>query len=202
MKSLFNNKLRFFVDVETTGFDPIRNDVVSLAMIVTDQDGGTLGTFYETCRPNFNKFYDPSAEKIHGFSREQLEKFQAPRELCKKPLWFLNDFRTPDQDELLIYHALNYFDWHFLDWIFRKSELEKSLYKMFNQNCTLSTIEISRKLGNEKNNKLNQWAERLGIELDHHNALSDTMACAKIYFHLTEGKEHEVIDPFFQYYQK
>jgi len=94
MKSLFNNKYRFFIDVETTGFDPMRNDIVSLAMIVTDIDGTEIGEFYETCRPEFNKFYSTEAEEIHGFKRSELEKFQTPRELCKKLLWFLNDFRV------------------------------------------------------------------------------------------------------------
>lgn len=99
----------------------------------------------------------------------------------------------------MIYHALKGFDWHFFDYTFRKTGLEKSIYKMFNHKCTLSTIETARKLGH-RNNKLNEWAKTLGIELDHHNALSDTKACAKLYFYLTKGKEHEIFDPFFQYY--
>lgn len=58
---------------------------------------------------------------------------------------------------------------------------------------SIDTVEISRKIfRNLKNHKLNTVAEHLGIELNHHNALSDAMACLQIfifvmdYYHLDE----------------
>lgn len=47
---------------------------------------------------------------------------------------------------------------------------------------SIDTVEISRKIfRNLKNHKLNTVAAHLGIELNHHNALSDAMACLQIF---------------------
>ena len=42
------------------------------------------------------------------------------------------------------------------------------------------TLQLSRKMLNLENNRLETVCEYYGIELNHHNALSDTLACAKI----------------------
>lgn len=175
----------FFSDVETTGFDPIRNDIVSLAMIVTDREFNPVGEFYETCRPEFNKFYSEDAEKVHGFNRSQLESFQHPRKLCIKLLNFLAPYRTPGKFHPYIYHAFKYFDYRFSEWAFRKNELHWSWFKMFDERFTQSTLSMARNAG-YTGNKLNQWAERIGFELEHHNALSDTKCLVPLYKYLKE----------------
>lgn len=182
---ILNKSFYFFSDVETTGFDPIRNDIVSLCMIVTDQNFNRVGMFYETCRPEFNKFYSEGAEKIHGFDRAQLESFQPRRNLCINLLHFLKEFRTPDKFHPYIYHALKLFDFRFTDWAFRKENLHWSLYKMFDERFCESTIEMARDAGYSPN-KLNHWADRLDFKLDHHNAQSDTECLVETYKYLQE----------------
>ena len=44
--------------------------------------------------------------------------------------------------------------------------------------------QLSRKMLNLKSHSLNRVSAYLGIELDHHNALSDARACAKIMINL------------------
>jgi len=177
---ILNENHFFFCDVETTGFDPIRNDVVSLSMIVTDPDFNPVGEFYETCRPDFNKFYSSGAEKAHGFTRAQSEKFQDPRKMLIRLLKFLAPFRTPGKYHPYIYHALKYFDFRFTDWAFRKQNMQWSFYKMFDERFTESTILMARNAGYSPN-KLSDWAERVEFDLQHHNALSDTRCCVEVY---------------------
>jgi len=42
------------------------------------------------------------------------------------------------------------------------------------------TLQLSRKMLNLESNALDSVCRYYGIDLDHHNALSDTLACAKI----------------------
>ena len=50
----------------------------------------------------------------------------------------------------------------------------------------LCTVSGSRKGLSLRHNRLNDVCDYLGIELDHHKADSDALACAKIYLHLRE----------------
>jgi len=175
-----NEEYLFFCDVETTGFDPIRNDIVSVAMVVTDKNMNWEGEFYQTLRPEFNKFYSAEAEKIHGFNKKQMLEFPHPRKTLIELLKFLNRWRSPGQWHPFIFHALRGFDFKFLEWAFRKQELHWSFFKMFDERFTQSTISMARSAG-YSGNKLNEWADRLDFGLDHHNALSDTKCCAEVY---------------------
>lgn len=171
---------RIYCDVETTGFDPIRNDVVSIALVVTDEALTIKGEFYETVKPDFNKFYSDEAEKIHGFSKSQLKKFQEPRKLCINILNFLKPFKDENNfPRLFVSHSLRQFDYLFMEWLFRKQNLHFSMWKVLSQDKQRSTIKIAREQG-YKTNKLNIWAERLGFDLKHHDAVSDTRCCLEV----------------------
>jgi DNA polymerase-3 subunit epsilon len=50
------------------------------------------------------------------------------------------------------------------------------------------TLKLSREKLNLESNTLDSVCRYYGIELDHHNALSDTMACAKIMINLFGNK--------------
>ncbi len=50
----------------------------------------------------------------------------------------------------------------------------------------LCTVSGSRKGLSLRHNRLNDVCDYLGIEIDHHKADSDALACAKIYLHLRE----------------
>lgn len=171
---------RVYLDVETTGFDAIRNDVVSLAAVVTDDDFNIQDKFYDTCKPEFNKYFSEDAIDVHGFTRDDLNTFQDPRDLCIKLLHFLRPFKDSNNvSRLFVSHSLRNFDFSFLEWLFIKQDLQYSLYKVLTPNNQRSTIKAARDAGHKKN-KLNEWADRLGIDLTHHHALSDTMACLEV----------------------
>ena len=173
-------KFRIYSDVETTGFCPIRNDVVSIALIVANENMEIQDKFCETVRPDFNKFYSEDAEKIHGFTKRKMKKFQDPRSLCINILNFLKPFKDEgDFPQLFISHSIGQFDYRFVEWLFRKQELQWSLWKVLDQSKQRSTIKAGRARG-YKTNKLDEWAKRLGFDLQHHSAESDTMCCYEI----------------------
>lgn len=182
------NKYRVYVDCETTGFDPIRNDVVSMAIVVTDQKMSIKDRFYQTARPEFNKFYSEEAELVHGFKRDELKKFQSPEILCNSILSFLSKFKSKNNSpSLFISHSLRQFDFLFIDWLFRKQNKQYDLWKIIRQDHQRSTITEARNAG-YKNNGLDLWAKRIGFNLTHHDAMSDTLCCLEIDKYLT--KEH------------
>lgn len=178
--SQLKSQFRVYCDVETSGFSAIRNDVISVALVVTDNNMKVLNEFYETAKPDFNKFYDPSAEKIHGFRQRDMYKFQSRRSLCENMLKFLKPFKSDiNTPNLFVQHALRQFDYMFIEWMFRKEDLQYLLWKVLRQDYQRSTITEARKQG-YKNNKLNEWADRVGFDLKHHDALSDTYGCYEV----------------------
>ena len=127
-------RYRCYLDVESVGFCPIRNDVISLACIVTDRDLCIVGEFYETAKPDFNKYYSEDAEKIHGFRQRGMYNFQSRRSLCVNLLKFLKPFKSDiNVPNLFIQHALRQFDYMFVEWMFRKENLQYSMWKVLRQ---------------------------------------------------------------------
>ena len=51
-------------DTETTGVDPLRDDVVQLAAVVLDEHGNTVQTFNRLCNPG--REIPPEATAVHG----------------------------------------------------------------------------------------------------------------------------------------
>ena len=81
------------------------------------------------------------------------------------------------------------FDFHFLEWAMRKSifqngqEMSWAFWKVFNSNEVVSTVKMARDAG-FKGNRLSQWAERIGFNLNHHNSFSDTQCALEVFKYL------------------
>lgn len=59
----------------------------------------------------------------------------------------------------------------------------------------LCTLTLSRKAFKQlDNHKLNTVANHLNIDLNHHHALDDALACAKILIHILKENEFKVMD--------
>ena len=174
-----------FADIESTGFDPIRNDVTSIGAIVTDSSLNELAAFYTTVKPDLNKFVSDEALQVSGFSRANLMIHTSQREACILFMKFLKPY-LEQFPMMMVSHTVNNFDWRFIDWLFRKQELNYSLYKALRYDYQESTIKLGRDAG-YPTNKLNEWADRLKLNFNHHNAMDDARMCLEIYRHL-KGK--------------
>jgi DNA polymerase III epsilon subunit-like protein len=171
-------------DVETSGRHRWWHDVVSCGLVVLDHNLNIIDKFYEECCPWYVKNFDHETVDIHGLSLNYLMRQQSSYQMCINILHFLDRYREKDRIVYrpFIYHALNRFDFNFMDNLFLKNGLEFSIRKMFHRHHSFSTIRMARQLGYE-NNDLKSWASRIGEHLDHHNALSDTILTAKIFRH-------------------
>ena len=170
--------MKIFFDVETTGFDYLRNDIISCSMIKTDDSLNIREKLYETARPEFNEFYSTNAEEIHGFNKREMRKFQSQESFVDKIIKFFGQ-------ELynLVSHTNNNFDYRMLLGSFLKvGKPHKLQYALIKNE---STIKLGRNAGYKKNS-LDLWADRINFTLDHHNAESDTLCCYNVYKYLTK----------------
>lgn len=199
MKCLSNYS--FIADVETSGFCPIRNDVVSIGLIVVDSQLKEVDHIYLKVRPEINKYTraDDVATHVHGFTLNEMAFFPERRESIVKLMNFLKPFKNEiNTPRPFFYHATNAFDYLFLEWFFRKEDLQYSLWKIIDHRSSHSTVLLARSLGYEKN-KLDQWALRMGEVFNHHNALEDAKMCAKILLHILKSNFNNDVEALFDH---
>jgi DNA polymerase III epsilon subunit-like protein len=178
-----------FIDLETTGFSPSKNDVIEVAAIIAKkQNDGTLirvDQFNEFCSPYHEDRWTIGAEKIHRISKRRAFSEQHPRKLLIKYLHFLKEYKDKDNNPLLyVCHSKNFFDYRHHFNMFLKEGLQDSFNKVFSLERYESTINLAEKYISAtglENSKLPTLAEYFNVELDHHNALSDANACFEIY---------------------
>lgn len=184
-KSLARSESPYYVfcDIESTGLDPMRNDIISCALIVSDREYGRLCDISINIKPLNYGFWSEDAEKIHGYNRATTESFQHPFDACIKILNFLKPFKGKYPIRF-IYHANSPFDWHFMRNMFWKQDMEYSLYKVINWKNLESTMKMARASGHKKVS-LDVLAAYYGIPLIHHEVQSDVNACFLIHKNLS-----------------
>lgn len=151
------------IDFETA--DAKRDSACSVGL-VTVEGGEIVDKSYRLIRPPRRKF-NPYCQAIHGLSwedvRDEPDFGQAWPELT--PLLEGADF-------ICAHNAP--FDRSVLEACCRLFELDMPLQPF------MCTVQLSRRTWQLPKNKLPKVCEHLGIQLDHHNALSDAEACARI----------------------
>lgn len=183
---LIGNAHIMICDCETTGFSDKMHDMISFSGMITDfnLDIKDKITFYS--RPKKERWTEAAA-KIHGFSLEEALKFPDPRKSAIELLHFLKPFKTEDNKPILfVSHDTSGFDYRFLKSFFNNTMLIESFWKVFKDDYRLSTINMGRSFGVD-DNKLDVWAKKLNIKLDHHNAESDRDACFSVFKHILEN---------------
>jgi DNA polymerase III epsilon subunit-like protein len=174
-----------FCDLETTGLDYNRNEIISMAVIMTNHQLDRLSDFDLLIRPEKIDWWDEGAEKFHGYSLDVCKDFPSKDKALKDFFLYLDSF---GQQELsFVCHAKamygkdDYFDYQFVRAFISDDKL---FYKYFPTNKFMSTIvKKGSSRWNIPNQKLPSWANKLGIELTHHNARSDVEACYEIFKH-------------------
>lgn len=185
-----NKKFIHFIDFETTGFDPMRNSAIAFSSIVADKNTLEFKEQYTGyAKPESRKFWSKSAEEIHGISYDEAMLFPEPREAAINWLKFLKPYKDENNLPMItVYHGRANFDPRFAEAFFTKCGLLYSWRKVGSTKETESTVKLAKEYLEIKNYKLNTVCEHLDIELDHHEAASDTMGCYKIYKEL-KGRE-------------
>lgn len=175
-------------DTEFTSFDKVGGDILAtgLVEILEDLTLGREQVFYSA--PTSAKYFTEGARKIHGFSYFKAQTFPLRRESCISMLQWLKPL-MPLFPLSFVYHGTGRLDHSWLQWHFRKEDLDQSFNKAFPEAQVESTLSMARNhLKQLESHKLNVLADFYGIKLDHHDALSDARACAQIYCNIKKGE--------------
>ena len=153
------------IDFETaTGY---RNSACAIGLVRVES-GKIVDTYCSLIRPPGNEYWSRNVD-VHGISSQDTAGVPTFMELFP-------DFKHFIEGRILVAHNAS----------FDKSVLAKTMahydlnYQMLNVPQWECTLKIYRAKGFAPC-KLSDCCNRLNIELNHHEALSDAVACAHLY---------------------
>ncbi len=159
------------IDFETACNDKASICAVGIARIRNDE---VAETFFSLIRPPAGMEILPLFTSIHGIRNAQVRRAPSFEVLWPR----VRDFIGTDA---LVAHNSG-FDRSVLVATLRYYRIEASL-PMFD--CTV--VRSRRAWPHLSDHKLNTVCDYLGIPLNHHEALSDAIGCAKIYIEANRG---------------
>ena len=171
-------------DGEFTGFDKMGSDLIKWAFVEILEDF-TLGREMDwELRAYSTKYFTKGAEDVHGISYWRASQFPERIDSLREIYSWAKELPTMTP---LVFHGNGNLDPDWLRLTFLKEEIESHFFELFGRDH-ISTLKLSRKhLLNLPNHKLNTICDHYGIELDHHDSLSDARAAAQIYCRIMEG---------------
>jgi len=176
------NKNLAFVDVETTGFSPEKNEIIEIACVIVKQNDGALGDIVEEfefkIRPERIEDADPGALAVNGYNEADW-LFAVSLEQA------MATFAEKTKDCIFVAHNVA-FDWSFVAKAFATTNVENKMFY-----AKIDTISYAlAKLGKDPEvtrYSLASLCERFGITNDKaHTALADTRATVEVYRKLLE----------------
>ncbi len=172
------DEILVFFDLETTGTDIFRSEIVEIAAVKVHLKGDDireLGHFHSLIRPN--KPVPASAQAIHGISDDDVRDAPHATEIIPGFLDFIGD--AP-----LAGHNIDSFDLPIL------KRYAGELLNRVVQNLTLDTLPLSRRLFPDEPHRLTVLAEKFGIDTGTaHRALDDVRTNIEVFRKLTEIDE-------------
>lgn len=191
------------VDDEFTSFDMIGGDLITFGAYEVFTDGTIGRKFYGECKPRSTKYFSEKAQEIHGISYFKATTFPDARETMIAFLQWLVPLK--DQFPLIMgYWGAWAFDVRWLKYTMDNCGLSGSFSKAFkaDEKEHLNVLALCKKnmaqvpvpnLGDDKKSRKGQYvlsnvAKYLGLELQHHSALSDAHVTAQILCMIIKGE--------------
>lgn len=172
--SLNNNNVVVF-DVESTGTDTTRDEIIQIAAIKIDNEGKELSRFMR-----FLKTDKPvgTSELVHGFSDEFLNENGEDKDLV------LTEFLDFIKDTVIVGHNVLY------DMSILSSELERRKLPKPTNKTFFDTLDLYRRFYPEvENHKLETLSNLFDTEhKPNHNALFDILATGELLVHVVKNK--------------
>ena len=152
-------------DVESTGVDVTKDEIIQIAAIKIDKEGEVIDTFERFIKPNKSV---GNSVLVHGFSDEYLKDYGENKEKVFK------EFLHYSKDALIIGHNVNY-DISILNSELERCKMNKPIFK-----GVYDTLDIYRRFyPNLPNHKLETLSKIFPIKHNpSHNALDDVKATA------------------------
>jgi DNA polymerase III epsilon subunit-like protein len=117
------------IDVETTGLDPEKHEMIDIGAIYIEADGRELGRFHARINPMHPERADPGALAVNGFSAERWRSLQAisSSEAARR---FEEFHRNTARDRRVVFTAFNvWFDQSFVSrWLAREGRSWRQWY--------------------------------------------------------------------------
>lgn len=195
------------VDLETTGFDYWRNEILTWSMSALDYFSLERKASIElTFKPQNLQFWGAGAEAVHGISVSRALYFDPKKKSTDRALEFISD-HCKGSPQILLCHAFDKYKkgdlydvnmiMAHMDKMSKKSEISRNL-KFFQS--TETYFREARKLGYYQKGvdmfslaegrgydeegedfKLSTLCKYYKIPLDHHDAKSDREGCEELY---------------------
>ena len=163
------------VDVETTGLNPYKNEILEVCAIIFDYSGNVIKKFYQLCSPVSGSI-PIEASNINGITMEKVANCPAYLEIRQN----LGDFIGK---RLLVGHNLIDFDIKFLK--IRPIEVQ-------------DTLLMSRKRWPKQKNNLEEACKRAKIPFNKeeaHSAEYDVLKCGLLYLALLNMDNENLVQP-------
>lgn len=186
-----------FIDCETTGFDSIRNQVLTLACYVTDENYNILGEHYGEFRPEGKKeiSWSEEAEKVHGISWDRALEFKSIGEASGDFISFLRSFKGAPLS--FVAHNMAY-DRRMLKGTLSRDSHHFEFGQCFSDYQDTIKLLKDSSLISGKSRSLGKVCAELGIEHNHHDAKSDAFVLIEIHKRATgwkpAGTEEDTIE--------
>jgi len=133
------------IDVETTGLDPDKHEMIDIGAIYIEADGRELGRFHARINPMHPERADPGALAVNGFSAERWRSLQAisSSEAARR---FEEFHRNTARDRRVVFTAFNvWFDQSFVSrWLAREGRSWRQWYYYTRERA--AWISISRSI--------------------------------------------------------
>lgn len=181
-----------WLDCETTGLDPVKNDIWELACVI-DIDGVVEYEEVFKIRPFCLDNLDPEALKITRITPEELGKFELTTldVVAKlKSIWSRYIDKYNRDDKFIVGGYYVSFDLQFLREMFKKAGDQYGIGSwMFTPLLEVSTLiaqHVARFDLRLPNYKLATVCNHYGIDIEAHEALSDIQATRELYYLLKD----------------
>jgi DNA polymerase-3 subunit epsilon len=174
----------FHFDVETTGLDPKKNDIIQLAYLIeiggVEKEEGNI-----FIQPFDYSSINPQALKVNNITIEQLKNFQDPgeayRDLCKTLSRYIDKYDRADKFQPAGYNVG--FDCDFFkEWFLKNGDVYYGSWFNWKQIDPLRVLYFLDGMGEISlpDYKLETVCEHFGIQIKAHEALSDIKATKKL----------------------
>lgn len=178
----------WWFDVETSGLDSKRNDIVSVGNII-DIDGCIEDEFSLNIQPFNWDNVEMSSLKMNGITIEQLKTFMLPKEAHLKLKSHLKKYVDPynREDKFQPGGYNSNFDVDFMSNFFKKcGDVYFGSWIDYHQLDPQSVIQLLHLKGDITlpNYRLETVANYFGVKIDSHDAMSDIRATREIAYKL------------------
>jgi len=156
-------------------FETAKDYHICAVGIVTVEDGEITDEYYSLIQPPYNE-YNWFTIQVHGIR---------PEDTCDAPLFIevYPEIKKRLANQVVVAHNES-FDRGVLIKTMRDNRLEYAELNLPNRwECTMKQC---RRLDRYPSGKLNECCAVDGIELNHHEALSDARGCAMLYLNVSE----------------